>query len=184
MPPKDVQYRGFDDLLQHRLVITFFPGFHLQLSGAGWDDGGQVGDAGDRLRFAGAQGAPRGVGGEILVVRDRDPDADARPLVDFRAAAGQLRHLGDDLFHEVGHHHRQLVVLEIGALLLHDSDFILDIARVVGTDLCPEAVLQRRDDPSAIRVVLGIGAGYDIDVDRQAHLEPADLDIALLDQVE
>ena len=69
-------------------------------------------------------------------------------------------------------------------LLLHDRDLVLEGPRVVRPDLRPEAVLERRDDPAAARVVLRVCARDDVEVERQAHREPADLDVALLEDVE
>jgi len=54
----------------------------------------------------------------------------------------------------------------------------------VRADLGAEAVLERRDDPAAVGVVLGVGAGHDVHVDRQANLVAADLDVALFHDVE
>ncbi len=51
-------------------------------------------------------------------------------------------------------------------------------------DLRAEAILERRDDPPAVRVVLRVGAGDHVDIDRQAQLESADLHIALFDEVQ
>ena len=51
-------------------------------------------------------------------------------------------------------------------------------------DLRPEAVLQRRDDPAAVRVVLGVGRRDEHEVERQADLVAAHLDVALLEHVE
>ena len=56
--------------------------------------------------------------------------------------------------------------------------------RVVGPDLRPEAVLERRDDPAARGVVLRVGRGDHEQVERQADDEAADLDVALLEDVE
>src|SRR6202171_5772099 len=184
MAPEDVEHRRLDDLFQHRLVVALFPGLHLELAGARRNDGGQVGDARHGLGLAGPQRAARGVRREILVIGDRDPHADPGALVDFWAAPRQLRHLGNDLLHEVGHGNRELPVLEIGALLLHDPDFVVDVARVVRPDLRPETVLQRRDDAAAVGVVLRVGAGDDDDVDREAEFEAADLHVALFYQVQ
>ena len=69
-------------------------------------------------------------------------------------------------------------------LLLHDRDLGLDPERVVGAHLGAEAVLERRDDPAARRVVLGVGAGHHEEVDRQADQVAADLDVLLLHDVE
>jgi hypothetical protein len=54
----------------------------------------------------------------------------------------------------------------------------------VRPDLGPEPVLERRDDPPAARVVLRVRARDDEEVERQADGEAADLDVALLEDVE
>ena len=85
-----------------------------------------------------------------------------------------------------GHDDRRdaFAVGEARLLLLHDRDLVLERARVVRPDLRPEPVLERRDDPAAAGVVLGVGAGDDEQVERQADREAADLDVALLEDVE
>ena len=74
--------------------------------------------------------------------------------------------------------------LEPLLLLADDRQLVVERPRVVRPDLRPEAVLERRDDPAAARVVLGVGAGDDEEVERQADREAADLDVALLEDVE
>ena len=54
----------------------------------------------------------------------------------------------------------------------------------MGAHLGAEAVLERRDDPPAVGVVLGVGAGHEQQVQRQPHPVAADLDVALLEHVE
>ncbi len=56
--------------------------------------------------------------------------------------------------------------------------------RVVRADLRAEAVLQRRDDPAAVGVVLGVGAGHDEHVERQSQRVAAHLNVALLHHVQ
>ena len=51
-------------------------------------------------------------------------------------------------------------------------------------DLRSQAVLERRDDPAARRVVLRVRRGDHVQVQRQTDGEPADLDVALLEHVE
>ena len=94
---------------------------------------------------------------------------------DSRRCAGEA---GQHLEEVVGH-----VGDEVG-LLRDDGDLLVDLARVVGADLGAEAVLERGDDPAAVGVVLGVGAGHDEDVERQPQDVAADLDVALLHHVE
>ena len=54
----------------------------------------------------------------------------------------------------------------------------------MGADLRAEAVLQRRDDPAAVRVVLRVGRREEDQVEREADLVAAHLDVALLEHVE
>ena len=58
------------------------------------------------------------------------------------------------------------------------------IRRIVRADLGAEAVLQRRDDPAPVGVVLGVGRGHQDDVERKADPVAADLDITFLEDVE
>ena len=85
---------------------------------------------------------------------------------------------GDDLDEVVGH-----LGDEVG-LLAHQRDLAGDLERVVRADLGPEPVLERGDDPPAVRVVLGVRAGHEHDVQRQAQRVAAHLDVALLHDVE
>ena len=54
----------------------------------------------------------------------------------------------------------------------------------MGAHLRAEPVLERGDDPAAVGVVLGVGAGHQQQVQRQPHPVAADLDVALLEHVE
>ena len=69
-------------------------------------------------------------------------------------------------------------------LLPDDGHLVLEGPRVVGPDLRAEAVLERRDDPAAGRVVLRVRRGDHEQVERQPDDETADLDVALLEDVE
>src|SRR5262249_19955697 len=86
--------------------------------------------------------------------------------------------------HELGHAPTATVTVDRRDLLLHERDLVLEGPRVVGADLDVEAILQRRDDAPAARVVLGVGAGHDDDIERQVDAVALDLDVALLHQVE
>src|SRR5207237_369970 len=55
---------------------------------------------------------------------------------------------------------------------------------VMRADLGAEAILEGRDDPPAVRVVLGVRRRDDEEVERQADLVATDLHVALLHHVE
>ena len=69
-------------------------------------------------------------------------------------------------------------------LLVRDRGGDLRVVRVVREDLRGDAVPQRRDDVAAVRVVLGVRREHDQDVERDADREAADLEVALLEDVE
>ena len=54
----------------------------------------------------------------------------------------------------------------------------------MGEDLRGDAVLQRRDDVAAVRVVLGVRREDHQDVERNPDGEAADLEVALLEDVQ
>ena len=54
----------------------------------------------------------------------------------------------------------------------------------MGADLRTEAVLERGDDPAAVRVVLRVGRGEEDEVEREADLVAPHLDVALLEHVQ
>ena len=69
-------------------------------------------------------------------------------------------------------------------LLLHYLDLFIEIARVVSADLGPVPVFQRRDDATAVRIVLRVGARYQHHVQREHDAVALYLHVALLHQVE
>ena len=149
------------------------------------DERVEVAHPGHDLGLAVAQRAARGVGDERLVVGDRQAHRHAGALVDVRRAAGLLAHLG----HDLGHERRAPATLRPSArerprLLLDDVHLELGVERVVRADLRAEAVLQRRDDAPAVRVVLGVRRRDQHEVDREPDLVAADLHVALLEHVE
>src|SRR2546430_9908796 len=66
----------------------------------------------------------------------------------------------------------------------HDLHLFADAQRIVRSYLRAEAILERRDDAAARRVVLGVRAGDDEQIERQPHAVPADLDVLLFHDVE
>ena len=71
-----------------------------------------------------------------------------------------------------------------GGFLPDQRHFISEIGEVVSTQLGTEAVLQRGDDPTPIRVVLWVGRGDQEDVQRKPERIAAHLNVALLQDIE
>ena len=69
-------------------------------------------------------------------------------------------------------------------LLVDDRDLGRDLVGVVRADLGTEAVLQRRDESTAVGVVLGVRRRDDQHVEVEAHEVAADLHVALFEDVE
>ncbi|CFE81057.1 Uncharacterised protein [Mycobacterium tuberculosis] len=69
-------------------------------------------------------------------------------------------------------------------LLDDDAHLRLQLQWVVGADLGAEPVLDGRDDAATVGVVLGVGAGDHQHIQRQPQRVAADLDVALLHDVE
>ena len=172
-----------DDPVLGRLVARRL---ELDLADGRGDDGAQVRHARRADRLAEADRPLERGRLEHLGIRDRDPDAHPRPLADLRGAAGKVGQLGDELLHERRDDHGRSPLLRLEAMLLlaDDRHLVFEGARVVGPDLRPEAVLERRDDPAARGVVLRVGRGDHVQVERQPDDEAADLDVALLEDVE
>ena len=66
------------------VLAILLEGLELDATARALQRGGQVGDAGDRLVLAAADGAPYCGRGQRLQVGDRQPHRDACPLVDVR----------------------------------------------------------------------------------------------------
>ena len=139
---------------------------------------------GTTTRSPDAQAATQGVGADDLVVGDRQAHAHPAALVDVRARPRQLADRADHLGEVVRHLHVDAVDGARPSLLAHDVHLRGHVERVVGADLAAEAVLQRRDDAAAVGVVLGVRRGHQQDVEGQADLVAAHLDVALLEHVE
>ncbi len=143
----------------------------------------QIAHARHGLGLARARGAPDRRGRQRLDVPDRVADADPAPMVDVRRAPELGRERGHDLLHERRNAHRD--VARGGArLLIHDHDLVAELLGVVRADLRAEPVLQRRHDAAAVRVVVGVRGRDQQQVERQPDPVAADLDVALLQDVE
>ena len=143
----------------------------------------QIADSRDCHRLAEQQAAALGVGHHVLRVGDRHADAHPRLLVDRRAGPGQAGHLLDDFLHVSWDADGHFVAVQprVG---VGDSDPQVASRRVVRPDHAADAVLQRRHDPAAVGVILGVGAEDDADVQVEPDRVPADLHVTLFKHVE
>src|SRR6185437_12612740 len=136
----------------------------------------------DRLLLA-HDGSPLGGGDHVLEERDGQPLRDAALLVDPLVGAGLEGDALDQLTEEVGNPHTAPGPVGPG-LLARDADTQLDGEGIVGDDLGADAVLERRDDPAARRVVLGVRREDDRDVELEPDRVALQLDIPFLHHVE
>src|SRR6185436_15027413 len=181
---EDVEHRLLHELAEHLVFAAVAEGLQLDLAAGRRDDGPEFAHARGDLALVEPDGALERIGEQVLPVADADPHRYARALANLGRLARQVRQLGHDLLHVRRRHVLEAGRWELRELGLHDGDLVLEPPRIVGADLRAEAVLEGRDDASAIRVVLGVGAGDDIHVDRQPHLVAANLDVALFHDVQ
>src|SRR5205085_4953795 len=107
----------------------------------------------------------------------RVADRDAGALVDVRGAAELTGGRREDLQHVDGNAHRN-AARRLTRLQLHDPDLLLRGLRIVRADLRAETILERRDDASAVRVVVGVRRRDDEEIEREPDPIAADLDVA------
>jgi hypothetical protein len=138
---------------------------------------------GDGLGLARSCRPADGGGADRLQVPDGEPHRHARALVDVGRATELLGQRGQDLHQVRRDPHRDVAGRRPG-LLIHDPDLLVERLRVVGPNLGAEPILQRRHDPAPVRVVLRVGRGHQQQVEGQADPVAADLDVALLEDVE
>ena len=176
--PPGVGGRAPGEQLQGLLLLALLADVELDLAAQGRHHAGEVADARDRVVLA-REGRPsHGRAGEGLDAGDGEPGGHAAALVDGRGLAHLAGEAGDDVEQVAGHD-------RVDARLLPDELGLgLEADGVVGADLGAEAVLQRGDDPAAVGVVLRVRAGDDEQVQGEAQLVAAHLDVALLEDVE
>src|SRR3989449_4951700 len=180
---EDVVDGLLDEPAEQLLLVAVADRLELDLADGGRRQRAEIAHARHRDLVAQPDRALERAGEDVLVVADAHAHGHARALADVRRLAGQVRQLGDDLLHVVGTLGRHAVV-EGRLLGLHDRDLVVELLGIVRAHLGAEAVLERRDDAPAVRVVLGVGAGHHVEIERQPHLVAADLDVALLHDVE
>src|SRR5262245_33687532 len=181
---EDVEHRLLHELAEHLVLAAVAEGLQLDLAAGRGHDGAEVAHPRGDLALVQPDGALERVGEKVLPVTDADPHRHARALADLGRLARQVRQLGHDLLHVRRRHVLEAGRRELRELGLHDGDLVLEPPRIVRADLRAEAVLEGRDDAPTVRVVLGVGAGDDIHIDRQPHLVAANLDVALFHDVE
>ena len=147
----------------------------LDLAAAGRDDAGQVDDAGDRPRLP-AMAARRTaeavtVSSPAIANRALTPERWSTWL-DSRTSQVKRAMISARCSGTIGAsnvpcprptHARRPAPPGAAA------DLVGELQRVVGAHLGAEAVLERGDDPPAVGVVLGVGAGDEQQVQRQPH---------------
>ncbi len=92
----------------------------------------------------------------------------ARALVDLAVTPRLERHLLDDLAHVRRNRALEPVAALLPRFLLGDRHRVGPALRIVRANLGADAILERRDDLAARRVVLGIGGEDEQHVERQA----------------
>src|SRR5713101_4946956 len=156
----------------------------LVLAGDRRQRGVDVGDAQYHERLAMRQRAALGIRDDELERADRKPLADAGSLVDLAIGPRLERDLFDD-FADVG---RDLDLQRAGALgprfLPGNRHRVAARHRIVRADLRADAVLERRDDLPARRVVLRVRREDEHDVELQPDRIALNLDVAFLQDVE
>ena len=159
--------------------------FHLELARDRRQRCVDVGDARDRAVLAVDERAALGIRDDVLHRRDGQALADARALVDAAILPRLERDLLDD-FRDEGRHvrFRAVVVAREPRLLRGDRHRVAAAGGVVRANLGADAVLQRRDDLAARRVVLRVRRERHHHVERQAHRVSLNLDVAFLQDVE
>src|SRR3954452_1776725 len=176
--PEGLRDRHLEQVLHHLGLSALLAHLELDLAEQRRYDRRDVTHPRDRqpLTHTGASAERRR--GHSLGRRDREPSADAGPVVDrggLPQPAGQSRDDLEQVLGYVGDQHG----------LLGDELYLLgDLTRVVRADLRAEPVLERRDNPTAVGVVLWVRAGHQQYVDRQPQRVAPDLNVAFLEDVE
>ena len=165
-------------MIQHGQFAALFTGLEFQLAAQHVDHRAQIDHPGHRFGLAQDSAAVPGRCRDSLGGGDREPGRNPGALVHRMRLAQQAGEATDDL-QQVGRHRRGQM-----RLLADDADLGVEVAGVVGADLGAEPVLERGDDPAAVGVILGIGAGHNQHVQWQPQGVAAHLDVAFLHHVE
>ena len=169
----------------HQLIFLFLFAdiFHLYLPARRSQNRVEIADPRNHLSLPKTQRPFLRIADDTLVVIDGHPNTNARGLIDLVRLSGFKGHIPKDLLHELRHLNRLAALARRGSLLFHNQKLILDGARVVRPDLDVKTILQRSDNPPPTGIILGIGARYDDDIQRETDLIPFDLDVLLFHQI-
>src|SRR5262249_38165901 len=155
----------------------------LDLPGYGWKCRVDVGDARDDLRVSRNDRATLGIRHDVFGDGDRHALRYARSLVDPPIGARLERDALDDLGDKIWYAHGPAFARN-PRFLLRDVHAEVDRGRIVRHDLAADAILERRDDFAARRVVLGVGREAELYVEGEADGIALDLHVAFLHHVE
>ena len=102
----------------------------------------------------------------------------------MRASTRKLRELGNDFGHIRRQTHFESGHRKIARLLQGNRDFSCDRERIMGANLRTETILQWRNEPTAVCVVVGVGRREQQHIERKPKFEATDLHVALFKNVQ
>ena len=183
--PEHLEHRRLDDAVEHLRLAAVVERLDLDLARRRRGERVEVGDARHDLALAVRERAPRPRWRRASRSSRSTSRADTpeRWFTCGERRASWLISATISVMNS-GTRHLQPLGVERPRLLLDDRHLELGLERVVRADLRAEAVLERRDDAAAVRVVLGVRRRDEQHVEREADLVAADLHVALFEHVE
>ena len=163
-------------------LLTLIDKLHLARDGRHHTP--EVSDAGNSRRLAIEQHAPLGGAGEVFVARNGQAGRYAALFIYQFTLAGRESQLLQQHLQQHRHLHLTLLLGTEPGFLQGDFAGNLDILGVVRKDLTFNTILQGRNDRPPVGIVLRIGCKHKLNIKRQPQLEAADLNIALLQDIE
>src|SRR6266852_2455388 len=180
---------GFRDRCANQFPADKVGAFHLafilqfKLAGDSWQRSIDVADARNDDGFFVSQRATLGIGNYVFRGRDGKPLAHSGALVDLLVLARDESDALDHFLYILRNMQSDALTLN-PRFLRGDGNSFFDGRRIMRADFRSDAVFERRDDLAARRVVLGVGAEDDGDVERQPNRVALNLDVAFLHDVE
>ena len=173
-----------DETLENHRLATFFKTLDFYFSASGCCKCTEVTHAWGNIAFTCAKCTTHCVCTEDFNVADRQTNADATALIHHRTVACLMRERCNDALHE--RRHRDLHVTDRcrTCFLAHDCDFGVDFQWIVRANLATEAVFQRRNDATAVGVILWVCRCNQQDVNRKTDLVTTNLHITFFKNVQ